>query len=405
MILSKKFPELLKYTYICTRIQKKNCFTSVMGPKMKIFKRKNTLFLLVFALFSLISLRSLAFEQHEGAHAEHDSTQATAEPGAAHHEGKEGEINITAVAFEHILDSHYWHFWGEGHDAVAIPLPCIIYSNTKGFQFFSSSVFEHGHASYNGYSLVDEEIISADPEEKIYDLSITKNVVQLLLSAILIFWLFTSIAKTYKTTGVTSAPTGKQSFFEPLITFVRDDIAKDNIGEKSEKFVPYLLTVFFLILINNILGMIPIGANLTGNIAFTFVLATCTLIITNVNANKNYWMHILMPPVPKALYFMMIPLEIVGIFTKPFALMIRLFANMTAGHIIVISLIGLIFVFKTLWVSPVAVGFTLFIDVLECLVAVLQAYIFTLLTSQFIGSAVAEHHHEEGHEDEEVATL
>ncbi len=374
-----------------------------MGPKIKIFKQKSTLFLLVFALFSLVSLKTYASGQEEHPATESDSLSAVAPHVGGHEEAKEEKVNITKVAFEHILDSHYWHFWGEGHETVALPLPCIIYSSTKGVQFFSSAVFEHGHASFGAYSLVEEEIISADPQEKITDLSITKNVVQLLLSAALIFWIFTSIAKSYKTTGVTSAPKGKQSFFEPLITFVRDDIAKDNIGAKSDKFVPYLLTVFFLILINNVLGMIPIGANLTGNIAFTFVLATCTLIITNVNANKNYWMHILMPPVPKALYIMMIPLEIVGIFTKPFALMIRLFANMTAGHIIVISLIGLIFVFQSLWVSPVAVAFTLFIDVLECLVALLQAYIFTLLTSQFIGAAVAEHHHEEGHEGEEHA--
>ncbi len=355
---------------------------------------KRTLFLVVVLVISgLFSGKISASEPTEHSHAEQDSIHAaSAHATGGHTDGKEEKIDIAAVAFEHILDSHYWHFWGEGEGTVAAPLPIIIYSNKAGLQVFSSGKFEHGHASYGVYSLVHEEIISSDPEEKIYDLSITKNVMQLFISSALIFWLFTSIAKAYKTTGINSAPTGKQSFFEPLITFVRDDIAKDNIGSKSDKFVPYLLTVFFLILINNVLGMIPIGANLTGNIAFTFVLAACTLIVTNINANKNYWMHILMPPVPKALYVMMIPLEILGIFTKPFALMIRLFANMTAGHIIVISLIGLIFYFETLWISPVSVAFTLFIDVLECLVAVLQAYIFTLLTSQFIGAAVAEHH-------------
>lgn len=366
---------------------------------------KRTLFLVVVLIISgLFSGKISASEPTEHSRAEQDSIHAASNHAPAEHgQTKNGKVDITAVAFEHILDSHYWHFWGEGHDAVALPLPCIIYSNKAGFQFFSSGVFHHGHESYGNYSLVNEEIVSSDPEEKVTDLSITKNVMQLFISAALLFWLFTSIAKAYKTTGVTSAPKGKQSFFEPLITFVRDDIAKDNIGAKSGKFTPYLLTVFFLILINNVLGMIPIGANLTGNIAFTFVLAACTLIITNINGNKGYWMHILLPPVPKALYPMMIPLEILGIFTKPFALMIRLFANMTAGHIIVISLIGLIFYFETLWISPVSVAFTLFIDVLECLVAVLQAYIFTLLTAQFIGAAVADHHHEEGHGSEEHA--
>ena len=357
---------------------------------------KRTLFLTVFLILSgLFSAKISASEPIEPEVSVSDSLKS----GAKHHEAKEGKIDMTKLAFEHILDSHYWHFWGEGEGTVAVALPCIVYSNTKGLQFFSSSVFHHGHEAYGDYSLEEPNIISNNPEEKIYDLSITKNVVQLLLSTVLLLWIFTSIAKAYKKTGVTSAPVGKQSFFEPLITFVRDDIAKTNIGSKSDKFVPYLLTVFFLILINNVLGMIPFGANLTGNIAFTLVLSVFTLILTNVNGNAHYWKHILMPPVPKALYIMMIPLEIIGIFTKPFALMIRLFANMTAGHMIVISLIGLIFMFETLLISPVSVAFTLFIDILECLVAILQAYIFTLLTSLFIGSACADHH-EEGHEGE-----
>jgi F-type H+-transporting ATPase subunit a len=175
------------------------------------------------------------------------------------------------------------------------------------------------------------------------------------------------------------------------VTFVRDDIAKGNIGHGSDKYVPYLLTVFFMILINNVFGMIPIGANLTGNIAFTLVLSVFTLIVTNINGNGAYWHHIFMPPAPKWLYPILVPIEVVGILTKPFALMIRLFANMTAGHIIVISLVGLIFVFKSIYIAPVSVAFALFIDVLECLVAFLQAYVFTMLTALFIGSAVADH--------------
>ncbi len=363
--------------------------------------KKEIIFPVLLSIFCLFSTASFGFEPSES-----DSLHTKSETGQVEHISKSGDVDITKVAFEHILDSHYWHFWGEGHDAVALPLPCLVYSNTKGLQFFSSSVFEHGHAEYNGYTLVDEEIITSDPNEKIYDISITKNVVQLLLSSVLIFWIFVSIAKSYKTTGVTSAPKGKQSFFEPLIVFVRDDIAKTNIGSKSEKYLPYLLTVFFLILINNVLGMIPIGANLTGNIAFTLVLSTITLLVTSFSGNKHYWGHIFLPPVPKPLLILMIPLEIIGIFTKPFALMIRLFANMSAGHIIVISLVGLIFIFKTLWVSPIAVAFTLFIDVLECLVAFLQAYIFTMLTSLFIGSAVADHNEDGIHnaDDDKITT-
>lgn len=361
---------------------------------------KRTLFLSVLLVLSGFFFSKIAASEP----VEHSTVDTLAHASAAGHgeHAEDDKVDLTKVAFEHILDSHSWHLWGEDHEAVAIPLPVIIYSNTKGLQVFSSAKFEHGHAEYNGYRLEEEQIVSSDPSESIYDLSITKNVTQLLISAAILFFLFTSIAKAYATTGVTSAPKGKQSFFEPLIVFVRDDIAAGNITNRPERFVPYLLTVFFLILLNNVLGLIPIGANLTGNIAFTFVLSVVTLILTNVNANKHYWHHIFAPPAPKLLYIILVPLEVVGIITKPFALMIRLFANITAGHIIVISLVGLIFVFKTLLVSPVAVGFALFIDVLECLVALLQAYIFTLLTALFIGSACAEHH-EESHGEEHAA--
>lgn len=405
-----------------------------MHPKSKtrqLFKQMaskiNTSRISYFVLavfFSAISFTGFANHPEGGA----DSTAVAA--AGTHTENKEEKVDIAAVAFEHILDSHSWHLFGEGHDAVALPLPVILKTD-NGLVTFMSSEFHHDvHGMHvvekNGMRFVNYEesiyMANAEPNEhgqyvtlvknekgkeevtnaSVLDFSITKNAAQLFLSALVLFLLFTSIARAYKNTGVTSAPKGKQSFFEPLITFVRDDIAKANIGEKSDKFVPYLLTVFFLILINNVLGMIPIGANLTGNIAFTFVLALITLIVTNVNGNKTYWGHIFMPPAPKALYPILIPIEIVSIFTKPFALMMRLFANMTAGHIIIISLVGLIFMFKTFLISPVAIGFALFIDILECLVAVLQAYIFTLLTSLFIGSAMIEHHHEGEHGEAEA---
>jgi F-type H+-transporting ATPase subunit a len=386
--------------------------------------RKTTILVALISFFCLFSFRINASEPQEP---EEKLAPAHAEIS---HAKEDEKVNISQVAFEHILDSHSWHLWGEHDHAVSIPLPVILKTN-DGLVFFSSTEFHHDNkgthvVEKNGQRFVnyeekiyyaseipnehgqyvetkmegsEEVVLNASP----LDFSITKNAAQLLISAIVLILLFTSVAKAYKTTGVTTAPKGKQSFLEPLILFVRDDIAKENIGgAKYEKFVPYLLTVFFLILLNNIFGMIPIGANLTGNIAFTFVLSVLTLILTNVNANKDYWKHIFAPPAPKLLYIILVPLEIVGIFTKPFALMIRLFANMTAGHIIIISLVGLIFVFETLWVSPVAVGFALFIDVLECLVALLQAYIFTLLTALFIGSAMPEHH-EEHHEEEHAA--
>jgi F-type H+-transporting ATPase subunit a len=383
----------------------------------------------IFAIFILTSLKINASSQEQ--HSVSDSLNLSSEAAVQDHhdhQSNDGPIDITKIAFEHILDSHSWHFWGEGHDAVSLPLPVILKGKT-GIIFFMSSEFHH---DTHGKVVVEkngERFVNF--EEKIYyaeaianengqfitltknnaeisvnndaplDFSITKNITQMFLSVILLVMLFTSIAKAYKTTGVSSAPKGKQSFFEPLIVFVRDDIAKGNIGHGSDKFVPYLLTVFFMILVNNVFGLIPIGANLTGNIAFTLVLSVATLIITNINGNKNYWSHIFLPHAPKAIWPILIPIEIVGILTKPFALMIRLFANITAGHIIVISLVGLIFVFKTIYIAPVSVAFALFIDVLECLVAFLQAYIFTMLTALFIGSAVAGHSEEYEHVENE----
>lgn len=357
-----------------------------MTTKINTYTKFSSILLLIFVFLSAFNTKLIASEPQEA-----PITVGHSHAESAHVEDVNKPIDITAIALEHVADSHSWHLWGEGHDAVALPLPIIIYSSAKGLQVFSSARFEHGHATYNGYKLEEEKIISEDASEAIYDISITKNVTQMLLSAIILFLLFTSIARAYKTHGVTSAPKGKQSFFEPLVTFVRDDIAKGNIGHGSDKYVPYLLTVFFMILINNVFGMIPIGANLTGNIAFTLVLSVFTLIVTNINGNGAYWHHIFMPPAPKWLYPILVPIEVVGILTKPFALMIRLFANMTAGHIIVISLVGLIFVFKSIYIAPVSVAFALFIDVLECLVAFLQAYVFTMLTALFIGSAVADH--------------
>ncbi len=369
-----------------------------MTSKINTYKRFTSIFLLIFSLFIGFSNNLSASEpqEHEADANHHDTAHAASSAHAKVHDPN-APVDITAIALEHVADSHSWHLWGEGESSVALPLPVILYSSTKGLQIFSSAKFEHGHASYNGYRLEEEKVISEDASESFYDVSITKNVAQMLFSAILIFVLFTSIAKSYKSYGVTSAPRGKQSFFEPLITFVRDDIAKGNIGHGSEKYVPYLLTVFFMILINNVFGMIPIGANLTGNIAFTLVLSVATMIVTNINGNKNYWSHIFLPHAPKAIWPILIPIEIVGILTKPFALMIRLFANMTAGHIIVISLIGLIFVFKSIYIAPVSIAFALFIDVLECLVAFLQAYVFTMLTALFIGSAVADHNEDGAH--------
>jgi F-type H+-transporting ATPase subunit a len=228
------------------------------------------------------------------------------------------------------------------------------------------------------------------------DFSITKNVAAMMVAAAIGMALFISLGRSYRKTGV-SEPRGLQGFLEPIILFVRDDIALPNVGEhKYEKYLPYLLTVFFFILINNIFGLIPFfpfGANVTGNIAVTFVLASFTFLVTQFSGNRSYWRHVFATPgVPVWLLPVMIIVELIGLIAKPFALMVRLFANITAGHIIIMGLVSIIFIFKTLWVLPGAVIFVLFMDFLELLVAFLQAYVFTLLSALFIGMAVEEHH-------------
>jgi F-type H+-transporting ATPase subunit a len=215
------------------------------------------------------------------------------------------------------------------------------------------------------------------------------------LGMLVLLVVFLSVSASYKKREG-KAPKGLQSFLEPIILFVRDDVAIPNIGVKYTKYLSLLLTIFFFILINNLFGLIPFfpgGYNLTGNIAVTLTLATITLVVVNFSGNKYYWKHVFAPDIPLWLYIIMVPVEIIGIISKPFALMIRLFANITAGHIVVLSLVSLIFIFKSLWVSPASIVFVVFMDTIELLVAFLQAYIFTMLTALFIGLAVEEHHH------------
>ena len=321
---------------------------------------------------------------------------------------EKGKFDASTFILEHIADSHEWHILTKKNgESVAIYLPVILYSKDSGLHLFSSKQLAHGK-EYKGFKLEEEgelkgRIVSVDEAGKIdeenlpLDLSMTKTVIGMMSAAIIGLLLFLSLARSYKKTGI-SHPKGIQSFLEPVILFIRDDIAIPNIGiHKYEKYMPYLLTAFFFILINNLMGLIPFpppfGANVTGNIAITFVLAFCTFIITQVSGNKSYWKHVFATPgVPFWLLPIMIPVEIIGLFSKPFALMIRLFANMLAGHIVILSLICLIFIFDSLAVAPVSILFVLFMDFMELLVAFLQAYIFTLLSSLFISLAVQEHH-------------
>jgi F-type H+-transporting ATPase subunit a len=342
-------------------------------------------FLLAFAL--LFSTVAGAFAQ------EH-----TLDGQESHAEQKK-EFNVGEMITHHISDDRGWEF---AH-GLTLPLPVILYSADRGLEVFSSSHLNHG-AIYNGYKSEHGHIHRVDAAGKpiegvhVRDFSITKNVASLLLSAVILFLVFTSVARSY-VANKGKAPKGLQSFLEPIVIFVRDEIAKPNLGPKYEKYLPYLLTLFFFILANNLLGLLPGGANLTGNIAVTLVLALITFFVTNFSGNKHYWMHLVKPTgVPLALLPIMIPVEIVGLFMKPLSLMIRLFANITAGHIIILSLLSLIFIAGKAsvgtgyGVSLIVVPFTLFMNLIELLVAFLQAFIFTLLTSMYIGSAIEDHH-------------
>jgi len=321
-------------------------------------------------------------------------------------EGKSEKFNAGELIIDHISDSHEWHIAGD----LVMPLPVIVYSSKKGLSVFSSSHLEHGEV-YEGLALRENHVVAVNPDGKeneeataaLWDISITKNTATILFSVFLMCFVFISVAKSYSKRP-DMAPKGLQSWVEPLIVFVRDDVAKPSIGEKKyARYMPYLLTIFFFILFCNLLGLIPFmpgGSNVTGNIAVTMTLAVFTFIITSVSGNKHYWKHIVaMPGVPGWVLFLLTPIEILGVFLRPFVLMIRLFANILAGHIIALSFFCLIFIFAEMnkgvgySVSVVSIAFTVFMGFLELLVAFLQAYVFTLLSAIYFGAAVEEAHH------------
>jgi F-type H+-transporting ATPase subunit a len=387
-----------------------------MPSKINIFSRKSSSFLAILGFFLLISTKGLAYEPVEGSKPIPTEQEGGGEP-------KEKKFNAGEMILEHVADNHSWHIVGH----LSIPLPVILKTD-KGFEFFMSGVFnndEHEPTEiYNGnyaYKIVENHIkvwdettgkIDEEATGRIYDFSITKNVVALFFGAGLMLWIFWfSVAKAYaRRPG--QAPKGLQSLIEPLIIFVRDDVAKPSIGPKYEKFLPFLLTVFFFIWINNLLGLIPFipgGANLTGSISVTMVLAAITFIITLINTNGHYWRHVFaMPGVPVGVLFILTPIEILGVFLKPFVLMVRLFANITAGHIIALAFFSLIFIFGEmhvgagLGVSIVSLAFTIFMFAMELLVAFLQAYVFTLLSAMYFGGAIEEGHHDHAHDDHHV---
>lgn len=354
------------------------------------------------------------------------------------HENGE-EFDPTEMIFHHISNANEFHIVTIGENEITLPLPVILFdTESNSIQFFLSSKFHHGHIAHNGYALdhgVVKKIQGDFPKGEVevhwgheedtagnevpvilyngntyqvgsagfLDFSITKNVFGMMVAALLMFIIFLSVARAYKKREG-QPPKGLQSFIEPLIVFVRDDIAKPTIGAKYERFLPFLATVFFFIWINNMLGLVPIfpgSANVTGNLMVTGTLALFTMLITNLNGNKHYWQHTFwMPGMPIPVRFMLAIIEGAQIIIKPVALTIRLFANMTAGHIIILSLASLIFIFGELGQNlgggiagiSLAVPFMIFMNVLELLVAALQAFIFTILSALFIGQAVEEHH-------------
>ncbi len=311
------------------------------------------------------------------------------------------EEDKTGFIMHHVKDSHEWHFSTFGATHLNLPLPVIIYTPENGINFYMSSDFqnpethsfgrEHGR---DGFYIDDHDHLRAEDEDRSYlDLSITKNVVMMFIVLAILLYLILTTANFYKN-NPNRAPKGIASFIEPLVIFIRDEIALTNIGPKYKKFTPYLLTIFFFIFFGNLAGLVPGAANLTGNIAVTATLALFTFFITNLNGNRNYWKHVFATPgVPLPLLFIIVPVEIIGLFTKPFSLMVRLFVAITAGHIVILSFIGLIFVFESYAVGFASTIMVVFINMIELLVATIQAYVFTLFSAMYIGQAVVEHDH------------
>lgn len=305
----------------------------------------------------------------------------------------EGEdFNMGEMIMHHVLDDYQYEIM----HGLVIPLPVILYTEENGLLIFSSSnLFDDDHVpleeGYNGFKYYHGKLKPIDQDASYVDLSITKNVAFLILTATLMILVFLSVAKGYSKKN--SAPKGIQALFEPVIIFVRDDIVKPNIGENYEKYLPYMLTLFFFIFFGNVLGLMPGAANLTGNIAVTLSLALFTFLITNFSGNKHYWKHIFWTPgIPIIMRVIILPIELIGVFSKPISLMIRLFAAITAGHIVLLSFIGLIFIFQSYFVGVMSALFVVGLNLVELMVAGIQAYVFTMFSSVYIGLATEDGH-------------
>lgn len=387
-------------------------------------KSLNLLAAVLFTVSSVFSYAQTTTQKLENSIQDTEkSIETTLEVVEGEEVGNQAEMTqadkVQAHITHHLADDYSFVFFSDEAtgENYGFPLPVILIDN--GLKVFMSSEFDYGKkvVEKDGqfYKLYHSKIYKTDAEgtivydeahhatnEKPLDFSITKNVASLFFTTILMFVLFLGLAKTYKK-GPNNLPKGIARGLEPLVIYVRDEMAVPNIGKaKYKKFMPYLLSVFFLIFLLNILGLTPLGFNVTGSISVTACLAICTFVIVHFSANKDYWKHMFwMPGVPVPMKLMLMPIEILGAIIKPFSLMVRLFANITAGHSVVFGLIAIIFVMKeSLGTSgAIGIGFFLstFLVVLEILVAFLQAFIFTMLSSLFIGMAVADHDHEEAH--------
>ncbi len=416
----------------------------------------------LLSIFAFIGLSfTLAAQEHHSEEGHHEEMQAS------HHESEghdgcschhEEEYNPSGVAFHHIADANAFHIFGD----LYIPLPCILYAPEEGLSVFMSSAFEFGHhgdgkKAVDGYVLHEGVVMrvadSSFPKEAVaiecftsreaekdgkaveiyqvvyegqcydldkkssfdggilgggissyYDFSVTKNVFTMLLTVILLFFVFTGVAKAYRTRAG-QAPKGMQSVMEPVFLFIRDEVAIPFLGHKYERYLPFLMSVFFFILGLNLIGQIPFfpgSGNVTGNLAVTSVLAIFTFLVTNLSGNKHYWEHTLwMPGVPAWIKIILTPVEIMGLFIKPITLMLRLFANITAGHIVIIIFVSLIFIFGDAGESVpgsvaggvIAVPLTMFMMAIELLVAFIQAFVFCILSASYISAAIEDAHH------------
>ena len=365
---------------------------------MRIFRANISKCFVAFLAFFLVFNTTVG--QHE--------TSANPAHGSSNHatdSTKSDKFDPVPIIMHHVADANEFHILGD----IVMPLPIIVYNKTTGAWFTGMSSMFHAHhgdgtEEIGGYKMEHSRVHPVNHEEHIIDFSITKNVFVMLLGVVILTLIFFSMSSKYRAQQG-KAPSGFQSLVEPIFQFVVDDIAKQNIGKNYQKFSVYLVCVFFFILICNLLGLIPFfpgSANVSGNISFTVVLAFITFLLINLFAKKDYWVHMFaMPGVPKALLVILTPIEVLGMFIKPIALMLRLFGNITGGHIAILSITSMVFILGKVGASYggaaaggiIALPMLLFVNAMELFVAFLQAYVFTLLSAIFIGIAQEEHAH------------